>query len=68
MSRGYDRKRINAVVMLSDGYNEDDQNNDRPRSSRTCTILSGCSRSRIHPTPICSTLRRIAQATDTARV
>ncbi len=64
MSRGYDRNRINAVILLTDGYNEDDQHNDRRAllahvhdPVRLFTISYS-------PDADLSTLRRIAQATN----
>ncbi len=64
MAAGYDRNRINAVVMLSDGYNENDRDNDRRGlladlhdPIRMFTISYS-------PDADLATLRRIAQATN----
>jgi Ca-activated chloride channel family protein len=64
MARRYDSKRINAVVMLSDGYNEVERDNNRRallahlrEPIRMFTISYS-------PDADISTLRRIAQATN----
>ena len=64
LARQYDRKRINAVVLLTDGYNEDEHDNNRQallahlrEPIRMFTIAYS-------PDADLSTLRRIAQATN----
>jgi Ca-activated chloride channel family protein len=64
MSDDFDRERINAVVLLTDGYNEDDENDDR-------RALLAHLREPVRFFPIAyspesdlATLRRIAQATN----
>ncbi|HYL51217.1 MAG TPA: substrate-binding domain-containing protein [Acidimicrobiia bacterium] len=64
LARHYDRKRINAVVLLTDGYNEDEHDNNRQallahlrEPIRMFTIAYS-------PDADLSTLRRIAQATN----
>jgi Ca-activated chloride channel family protein len=64
MAGNYDRKRINAVVMLTDGYNEIERDNNRRallahlrEPIRMFTISYS-------PDADLSTLRRIAQATN----
>jgi Ca-activated chloride channel family protein len=64
VARAYDRKRINAVVLLTDGYNEDEHDNNRQallahlrEPIRMFTIAYS-------PDADLSTLRRIAQSTN----
>jgi Ca-activated chloride channel homolog len=64
IAKRYDRKRINAVVLLTDGYNENDRDNDRRallahlhEPIRMFTIAYS-------PDADLTTLKRIAQATN----
>ena len=74
MKKGYDGTRINAVVLLTDGRNEDPRNDDLEATLKTLRAGSeGTSSSPVRIFTIAygqdadaGTLRRIAEATDAA--